>query len=163
MTIGFIIRPVTIDTHVAMVAGLLEAYAASLPIDLGHEGFAEEVAGLPGEYAPPRGALLLALDTAGVAVGCVGLRPLPIQDACEMKRLYVAPACRGGGVGKTLGAAIIREARNSGYSTMYLDTLPNMTAAQFLYQDLGFERSSPYYSTPFDRMIFYRLEIARLS
>ena len=160
MTTGFTIRPVSSDAHVAMVAELLEAYAASLPIDLSHEGFAEEVEGLPGEYVPPRGALLLALDTAGAAVGCVGLRPLPIQDACEMKRLYVAPTCRGLGLGKALGAAIIREAKNGGYSTMYLDTLPGMKAAQLLYHALGFEQTSPYYCTPFDRMMFYRLEIA---
>ena len=157
---GFTISRVSSDAHVAMVAVLLKAYAASLPIDLGHEGFAEEVEGLPGDYVAPRGALLLALDTAGVAAGCVGLRPLPIQDACEMKRLYVVPACRGLGVGKALGAAIIREAKNGGYSTIYLDTLPGMKTAQLLYHALGFEQTSPYYYTSFDRMIFYRLEIA---
>jgi len=160
MTIGFTIRPVSSDAHLKVAAGLFEAYAASLPIDLSHEGFAEEVTGLPGEYAPPAGALLLALDSAGEAAGCVGLRPLTIHGACEMKRLYVAPACRGLGVGKALGAAIIREARNRGYSTMYLDTLTGMKAAQLLYHALGFEQTSPYYYTPFDRMIFYRLEIA---
>ena len=77
-----------------------------------------------------------------------------------MKRLYVTPACRGLGVGRALGTAIIWEAKNGGYSTMYLDTLPDMKAAQLLYHALGFEQTSPYYYTPFDRMIFFRLEIA---
>jgi ribosomal protein S18 acetylase RimI-like enzyme len=160
MTIGFTVRRAMGDADIAAVGRLLEAYAASLPIDLGHESFAAEVEGLPGNFAPPLGALLLALNPAGEAIGCVGLRPLPIQGACEMKRLYVAPAGRSFGVGKALGAAIIREARDCGYSTMYLDTLPGMEAAQSLYRNLGFEKTSPYYHSPYCGMLFYRLEIA---
>ena len=160
MAIAFTIRPAISDAHLVAVGRLLEAYAASLPIDLSHESFADEVKGLPGEYAPPEGALLLALNPAGEAVGCVGLRPLPKRSACEMKRLYVAPAGRGHGVGKALGAAIIREAKDCRYSTMYLDTLPGMDAAQSLYRNLGFEQTSPYYHSHVRGMHFYRLEIA---
>ena len=156
----FTIRHATSETDLAAVALLFEAYAASLPIDLSDEGFADEVDGLPGKYAPPQGALLLALDAAGEAVGCVALRPLPTQGACEVKRLYVALAGRGIGVGKALGAAIIREARNCGYSAMFLDTLASMVAAQSLYGSLGFEPISPYYQASIGDMLFYRLNLA---
>lgn len=123
---------------------LFRAYAASLPIDLGYQDFASELATLPGKYAPPAGALLLARDRAGSAIGCVGVRPLH-DEACEMKRLYVDPAARGLGLGRALMDAAIAEAIRLGYRELRLDTLPAMTAAIAMYRAAGFEPMAPYY------------------
>src|SRR5213594_1564740 len=103
---------------------LFEEYAASLDFDLSFQDFDREVASLPGDYAPPRGAILLAEDDSGVA-GCVALRPLA-DGTCEMKRLYVRPAQRGSGLGKLLAEAVLSEARVRGYRSMRLDTVPGM-------------------------------------
>lgn len=128
----------------AAVARLFAAYAASLDIDLGYQDFAAELAGLPGEYAPPAGELLLARAADGEPIGCVALRPLG-DGACEMKRLYVGPAGRGQGHGQALMAAIVAEARSIGYRELRLDTLPTMVAAQALYRAAGFAPVAPYY------------------
>ena len=133
---------------------LFEAYAASLGIDLAYQDFAGELAAMPGKYAPPRGALLLARAAGGRAVGCVALRPLPADGACEMKRLYVAPAGRGGGLGRALVDAVLAEARRIGYREMRLDTLPTMAAALALYRSAGFRDIPPYYDTPVTGTIF---------
>src|ERR1700761_8940719 len=101
---------------------LFEAYATSLGIDLTFQDFATEMSSMPGKYAPPTGSLLLARDTAGEAIGCVGLRPLGTEGMCEMKRLYVDPKGRGLGVGKALAEAIIDEANRLGYHAVRLDT-----------------------------------------
>jgi ribosomal protein S18 acetylase RimI-like enzyme len=130
----------------AALRALFEAYATSLPIDLDYQGFAGELAGLPGKYAPPRGALLLARDGAGAAAGCVALRPLGQPGYCEMKRLYVVPAVRGEGLGRRLAEAIIEQARRIGYRAMRLDTLASMEGALSLYRSLGFLRVEAYYA-----------------
>jgi GNAT superfamily N-acetyltransferase len=127
------------------VAALFRGYAASLPVDLGYQGFDEELAALPGKYAPPRGALLLARDATGAALGCVGLRPLG-EDVCEMKRLYLLPAARGTGLGPALAGAVITEARRLGYRELRLDTLPSMTRAIAMYSEMGFARIAAYYA-----------------
>ncbi|HWT10978.1 MAG TPA: GNAT family N-acetyltransferase [Roseomonas sp.] len=132
---------------VAAIAGLFRAYAASLPVDLGYQDFEAELAALPGKYAPPAGALLIARDAAGAPLGCVALRPMA-DGCCEMKRLYVAPAGRGLGLGRALAEAICAEARCLGYREIRLDTLPTMTEAQALYARLGFVPTAPYYDTP---------------
>ena len=125
-------------------------YARSLAVDLCFQGFDEELAQLPGDYAPPRGALLLA-KVDGAVAGCCALRPLDTADypnAAEMKRLYVRKAFRGFGLGRQLAQAILDEARTSGYSCVLLDTLDDMEAARALYEDLGFEEIPPYYHNP---------------
>ncbi|MDE2361309.1 MAG: GNAT family N-acetyltransferase [Hyphomicrobiales bacterium] len=139
---------------------LFAAYARSLPIDLAYQNFDEECASLPGAYAPPRGALLLARDTGGAAIGCVALRPLPPEGICEMKRLYVAPAGRGAGAGRALAEKIVSIARIIGYREMRLDTLPSMRAALELYRSLGFAEIAPYYDTPVVGTIFMALDLA---
>ena len=125
-------------------------YAQSLGIDLCFQNFEAELAALPGEYAPPQGALLLALVDAEVA-GCGALRALPGSDyanACEMKRLYVRPAYRKFGLGRLLAQALFDRGRQAGYSAMLLDTLDEMEAARGLYASLGFEEIPPYYFNP---------------
>ena len=129
-----------------MARTLFEEYAAALEIDLGYQGFADELAGLPGLYAPPRGRLLIAW-VGDEAAGCVALRPLA-KDVCEMKRLYARPRQRGSGIGKQLAEAIIAEARQIGFAIMRLDTVPKLGAATRLYESLGFVRRDAYYETP---------------
>jgi len=132
---------------IAQAAGLFRSYAASLDIDLAYQDFATELAGLPGKYAPPAGALLLARGDAGRPLGCVAMRPLG-PAVCEVKRLYVAPGARGLGLGRELIAAVLAEARRSGYREARLDTLPTMAAAMALYGRAGFVEIAPYYDTP---------------
>ncbi len=140
---------------------LFEEYAAWLKVDLCFQGFADELATLPGPYAPPAGHLLLAEAQEGPA-GCVALRPLGGR-VCEMKRLYVRPQYQHRGLGRVLAQRVIEAARISGYSTMVLDTLPFMTGAIHLYESLGFIRRSAYYQTPLAETIFMELELPRFS
>ncbi len=133
-------------SELAAVRRLLAEYAASLAVDLGFQRFDDEVADLPGAYAPPRGALLVARDR-GLIVGCVGVRPLDART-CEMKRLYVQASRRGSGLGRRLADAAIAEGRRLGYVAMRLDTLPGMEAAQVLYEELGFHDVPAYTENP---------------
>lgn len=127
--------------------GLFREYAAGLSIDLAEQGFDAELASLPGAYAPPRGAILLA-TCDGHAAGCVALRPIDVKT-CEMKRLFVKPAFRGRGLGRELAGAIIAHARRAGYGRMLLDTLESMHAARGLYASLGFTPTEPYGHHPY--------------
>ena len=139
------------------VRALLRAYAASLPFELDFQDFDRELAELPGDYAPPRGALLVA-RVEGEAIGCVALRPLT-DDTCEMKRLFVLPAARGTGLGRRLAVAIVTEARRLGYVRMRLDTTPGMETAQALYEELGFTETAPYTHNPVAGTRFLELEL----
>ena len=150
--INFAIRAAGPD-EMGTVAALFREYAADLGVDLGYQGFEAELADLPGRYAPPEGALLLAI-AGGEAVGCVGVRPLDEPGACEMKRLHVRDSARGQGLGAALAAAAIGAAMHAGYSVMRLDTLPSMTSAITLYERLGFRRIAAYYDTPIAGTIF---------
>lgn len=137
-------------------------YAASLKVDLYFQGFQEELAGLPGEYAEPRGALLLAWLNGRVA-GCCALRPLDSSDhtnAAEMKRLFVRPEFRGLGLGRLLTEGILDAARKAGYSCVLLDTLDDMESARALYEDLGFEEIPPYYFNPHAGAHYLKVNIA---
>lgn len=129
---------------------ILREYADALQIDLCFQDFEAELAELPGEYAAPRGALLMAM-VDGQLAGCCALRPLDTADypnACEMKRLYVRPGFRRTGIGRQLVEAILDCARMAGYACVLLDTLDDMESARALYQDLGFEEIAPYYHNP---------------
>src|ERR1700730_17523003 len=107
---------------IAEAAIMFREYADWLGIDLSFQGFEAELASLPGKYAPPTGELMLAYSLAGDVLGCVAVRPLEGNAVCEMKRLYVRPAARGLGIGRTLVAAIIEAAQDLGYGEMKLDT-----------------------------------------
>jgi len=159
MATGFSIRPVRAAGDLAAVVALFETYVATLTVDLGYQDFSRELAGLPGQYAPPKGELLLARDAAGAPLGCVGLRPIPPDGCCEMKRLYLSPAARGLGLGKAMAQAVVQTARALGYEELRLDTLPSMTTALRLYDALGFERTGPYYAPTPDGTVFMRLRL----
>nr|WP_294504690.1 GNAT family N-acetyltransferase [uncultured Rhodopila sp.] len=150
---GIAIRPAE-AADMPAVAALFREYADALGVDLCFQGFAAELAGLPGGYAAPTGALLVAVPAAGELVGCVGVRALAEPGGCEMKRLYARPGTRGSGVGRALAVAAIEAATGMGYARMCLDTLPDMTAAQGLYRSLGFETVPSYYETPLAGTIF---------
>jgi ribosomal protein S18 acetylase RimI-like enzyme len=141
------------------VRALFRAYAASLSVDLAYQGFEAELAGLPGDYAPPRGALLVARGPEGGAIGCVALRPMAEACSAEIKRLYVAPDGRGAGLGRALAQAVLGEARRLGYRRVRLDTLPDMAAAIALYRSLGFAEVAPYYATPVAGTLFLGLDL----
>ena len=140
-----------------VVRALFREYQQELGVDLCFQGFDAELAGLPGDYAPPRGRLILATG-AGRVAGCVALRPLG-DGACEMKRLYVRPSGRGHGLGRVLAQTLIAAARDLGYQRMLLDTTPSMTSAQDLYASLGFTRTTPYRYNPIDGATFWQLNL----
>lgn len=149
----FKINPASSSADYEAVWLLFQAYASSLGVDLSYQDFSTELATLPGKYAPPEGALLLARDETGKAIGCVAMRKFK-GDICEMKRLYVAPAARGTGLGKALAEAILNEAKRIGYREMWLDSLPSMHEAIALYRKLGFIDIPPYYDTPIKGTVF---------
>ncbi len=132
--------------EIAIVRELFREYQAQVGIDLCFQGFAAEVVGLPGDYAPPTGRLFLATQD-GKPLGCVALRKL---DAirCEMKRLFVRPEARGLRLGRALVDRVIAEAHAIGYEEIVLDTLPSMVEAQRMYERLGFRDIPPYRENP---------------
>jgi ribosomal protein S18 acetylase RimI-like enzyme len=143
--------------QIQIVKELFIEYAHSLNFDLCFQNFDKEVAGLPGEYAPPDGTLLLAKVNRKDA-GCVALRKID-SSTCEMKRLYVRPEFRGRGMGRSLAIAVIREAIKIGYSSMKLDTVPSMKEAIPLYQSLGFREIKPYRLNPIENAIYMELDL----
>jgi ribosomal protein S18 acetylase RimI-like enzyme len=140
--------------ELADVRSLFREYEAFLQVDLSFQAFEAELTGLPGRYASPEGALLLAMR-GGYAVGCVAMRR-QMPGTCEMKRLFVRPAYRKQGIGRILATAIIHEARKAGYERMVLDTLDHLGEAMGLYESLGFQRCLPYYENPLPGAIYWK-------
>jgi putative acetyltransferase len=136
---------------------LFEEYAASLGFSLCFQNFDQELASLPGEYAPPSGRLLLLQDDD--VAGSIAFRKID-GATCEMKRLYVRPAFRGKGLGRVLVEAALAEARKLGYSRMRLDTVRGtMDSAIALYRSFGFQEIGPYYETPMSETLFMELAL----
>lgn len=158
MRSGVVIRDARIPGDIPIARALLEEYAASLDVDLCFQDFARELAALPGDYAAPRGCLLLA-DDGSQAIGCVALRALADGDASigEVKRLYLRPAARGRRVGRALAEAVIARARALGYRELKLDTLAMMTEARALYAALGFRPCAAYYRNPLPGVTYMAL------
>ncbi len=155
------LRPPSCESDLSLTREIFREYANSLKVDLCFQGFEEELRGLPGDYAEPRGALLLAWVNDSVA-GCCALRPLDSSDytnAAEMKRLYVRPAFRGLRLGRQLAEGILDAARSAAYSCVLLDTLDDMESARALYEDLGFEEIPPYYHNPHAGAHYLKVDI----
>lgn len=142
------------------IVALLREYEAGLGVSLCFQDFDAEIAMLPGDYGLPGGQMLLARDGRdGGLVGCVALRPMPgLPGACEMKRLFVRPAARGSGLGRTLAEAVIAEAFDRGYRKMCLDTLPALLEAQRLYRSLGFRQTGISGTSP--QVVLFELDLA---
>jgi ribosomal protein S18 acetylase RimI-like enzyme len=149
--------PAHSEEHIAEVRRLFEEYADWLGVDLCFQNFDQELLELPGQYAPPDGRVLLAVEGNQIA-GCVGLRRID-NDFCEMKRLYVRPVFRGRGVGRQLAEAVVDAARDIGYAKMCLDTLPPMTEAISLYRSLGFREAAPYCHNPLEGAMYMELKL----
>ena len=150
---------------IAAARTLMKEYADFLGEDLTFQGFREELAGLPGKYARPSGALFLARVPAPNGsgpqpAGCVALRKLS-PGICEMKRLFVRPQCRGLGVGRLLAQRVIEEAVALGYKAMRLDTLERLQSAVALYRSLGFEQIPPYCENPIPGVMFWEKRLGR--
>lgn len=140
---------------------IFREYGDSLGVDLSFQGFEAELQHLPGDYAAPRGTLLLAW-VDGELAGCCALRPLDgvdVVNAAEMKRLYVRPAFRRFGLGRLLAEAVLDAARQKGYSSVLLDTLDDMEAARALYEELGFIEIPPYYHNPIAGSHYLRVDL----
>jgi ribosomal protein S18 acetylase RimI-like enzyme len=150
---------------VETVRVLMREYAAFLGVDLGFQGFEDELAELPGKYAPPTGALFLVSMPAGSGsigaepAGCVALRDLG-GGVCEMKRLFVRPEYRGYGLGRSLAECSIAAAQKLGYGRMRLDTLESLESAVALYRTLGFTRIPPYCANPLPGAMFWEKRLS---
>jgi putative acetyltransferase len=158
MVDGFTIVPVAGGDQVDQVRTLFREYASSLGFSLCFQSFDAELAGLPGEYSPPAGQLLLAFCDS-IPAGCVALRKLE-DGICEMKRLYVRAEFRGQGLGRDLVLTLIEQARQSLYGRIRLDTIAaSMAEAVGLYWSLGFRDIPPYCRNPISGAIYLELDL----
>ncbi len=151
------IREAASPHDLAEVRRLFNTYAKSLGISLGFQNFDQELAGLPGTYAPPGGCLFLA-EFDGIAGGCVALRPLQ-NETCEMKRLFVSPDYRGTGAGRLLALTVMAKAKALGYRAIRLDTVPSMAAAIQIYESLGFQSIEAYCENPVPGALFLECKL----
>jgi ribosomal protein S18 acetylase RimI-like enzyme len=155
------IRPANTSADYEIARTLFREYQASLNIDLCFQRFEEELAGLPGKYAAPHGALLLAFTEDETPAGVIAMRPID-DDICEMKRLYVRPLARGHNLGRKLIDRLLVEARAQGYQKMRLDTLTGlMDKAIGLYRSYGFYDIAPYYNSPLANELFLELDLVK--
>ncbi len=152
------IEPAAGPEDMVVLRALFLEYQGWLGVDLCFQGFEEELATLPGNYAPPAGGVWLA-HVDGALAGCVGLRPHG-GGACEMKRLWVRPGFRGLGLGRRLAETGIAAARRAGYRTLCLDTLGFMDEARALYQTLGFHEIPAYYDNPLEDVRYLELDLS---
>ncbi len=154
----FTLRQAESPAQIAQARELFLEYAESLGFSLCFQSFDQELAGLPGDYAPPDGRLLMA-EYRGQLAGCVALHKLEF-GICEMKRLYLRPQLRGRGLGRTLAETVIAEARLIGYRKMRLDTVnPVMPNAVAMYRRLGFVEIEPYRSNPMEGALYMELAL----
>ena len=152
------ITQATTPNDVDQARELFREYEAALGISLCFQNFEQELANLPGDYAPPQGRLLLAREFDQL-LGCIALRAVG-PTTCEMKRLFVRPEYRDRRLGRVLVEAIIEEARKIGYTHMRLDTIRGkMDRAIALYHSIGFIEIPPYYNTPVDTTTFMELDL----
>ena len=152
-----VLADVTSPEHLTQARTLFEEYAASIGFSLEFQRFDHELAALPGRYAPPRGAIVLAFVGNALA-GCLAMRPLE-GGRCEMKRMFVRPSFHGRGLGRRLGEAILARARTAGYTAMRLDTVASMQPALKLYASLGFEDIAPYTENPIQGARFLEVDL----
>ncbi|MDE1949883.1 MAG: GNAT family N-acetyltransferase [Burkholderiales bacterium] len=150
------IAPAESPAAIETARSLMREYAASLGVDLCFQAFEAELAGLPGAYAAPAGALLLA-EVDGEIAGCGAMRPWG-EGGSEMKRVYVRPALRGLGLGRALAQALIERAQAAGHGFMLLDTLPQLETARQLYLSLGFRPVPRYNDNPIPGVHFLRAD-----
>ena len=158
---SFAIAPAHLANDIETVRELFREYERAIGVDLCFQNFAQELANLPGDYAPPDGRLYVAQRGDGVA-GCIALRKFS-DGVCEMKRLYVRPAFRGFGLGKRLALQVIEDARRIGYQRMVLDTLPSMTDAIAMYRRLGFQEITPYRPNPVVGALYMELTLETMN
>jgi GNAT superfamily N-acetyltransferase len=137
---------------------LFREYSQLVAEALCFQNFDEELAALPGDYAPPGGILLIARDS-GTPAGCVALRRIDAGTG-EMKRMYVRERYRGSGLGRRLALDLIAESRQRNYSRMVLDTLPKLSSAIALYRDLGFRETGPYLASPTPGALCFELKLS---
>jgi GNAT superfamily N-acetyltransferase len=155
---GFAFSQVESPSQIAQARELFREYEKALGISLCFQNFDQELASLPGGYAPPSGRLLLATDEGQLA-GCAALHPLE-PGICEMKRLYLRPAFRGKGLGRIMVETIIREARAIGYHRLRLDTIePLMKDAVRTYRKIGFREIAPYCANPCEGALYMELDL----
>ncbi len=149
------IRPARGSEDMAATREMFTEYQEFLGVDLCFQGFEQELAELPGRYAPPAGEIYLA-EQADDLAGIVAIRPVGTEPGvrCEMKRLYVRDRWRGLGLGRELAELTLTFARDAGYRIMVLDTLGHLDAAVGLYDDLGFVETAPYYDNPLPGVVY---------
>jgi len=153
------IVPAQSPDQIDQVRLLFREYERYLRVNLCFQSFEAELAGLPGLYSPPGGALLIAMD-GPQAAGCAALRKFG-EGIGEMKRLFVRPEYRGQGVGRALAMRVLQEAIAAGYALIRLDTLARLKEAMRLYQSLGFKQIKPYRSNPLEDVVYWELALGR--